>query len=96
MIAQHIIGAVISTKELPQSLDPANKATITTILNIVFGIVASISVLIIVVSGLRYMLAHGDPNTTAQARSGILYAVVGLIITMSAYGIVEFVVRGLA
>ena len=70
------------------------KDSIPEILRIVFGISGSIALLIIVISGLRYILASGDPARMAQAKKGILYAVLGLIIALSGYSIVTFVVRG--
>ncbi len=71
------------------------KDSIPEILRIVFGISGSIALLIIVISGLRYILASGDPAKMAQAKKGILYAVIGLIIALSGYSIVTLVVRGL-
>lgn len=65
------------------------------ILSIVFGILGSVALLIIVISGMRYILAAGDPGKMATAKSGILYAVVGLLIALSGYSIVAFVVGGI-
>lgn len=62
-------------------------------LGLVFALLGSISLLVIVISGIRYMLASGDPGKVAQARMTILYAVVGLIVSLSAFSIVTFVVR---
>jgi type IV secretory pathway VirB2 component (pilin) len=72
----------------------ANAQTIDKILSIVFGVTASMAVLVIVIAGLRYILAHGDPGATATARNAILYAVIGLLVSMAAFSIVTFVVGG--
>jgi hypothetical protein len=85
---------VVSCSGLPQS--GANNATITTILGVVFAMTASIAVLIIVIAGLRYIIARGDPKAVAQARNTITYAVVGLLISMAAFSIVTFVIKGAA
>lgn len=61
------------------------------VLQIVFGAIAAIAVLMIVISGLRFITAQGDPQGVAKARSTILYAVVGLVIAISAEIIVSFV-----
>jgi hypothetical protein len=53
------------------------------------------AVMIIVIAGLRYILAHGDPSATATARNAILYAVIGLLVSMAAFSIVTFVVGGI-
>jgi hypothetical protein len=85
---------VIDTNCIPHTA--ANSTAISNALNIVFAFSASIAVLIIVISGFRYIVAHGDPNATAQAKNGILYALIGLIVVMAAYSIVTFVVKGVA
>lgn len=61
------------------------------ILQIVFGTLAAISVLMLVISGLRFITAQGNPQETAKARNTIVYAVIGLVISVSAEAIVAFV-----
>ena len=73
----------------------ANNNTIDNILSIFFGIIGALAVLMIVISGLRYVLAGGDSQRAAQAKSGIVYALVGLAIAISAQAIVYFVVSRL-
>lgn len=90
---QRIIAGVIDTGGIPHPA--ANDGTITKVLDIVFSFSGGIAVLIIVVAGFRYILAHGDPNATAQAKMAIIYALVGLVVVMTAYSIVAFVVKGL-
>jgi hypothetical protein len=70
----------------------ADTTAIQTVLGIVFGIIGALALLMIVVSGLRYVLSAGDPQKTAQARNGIIYALVGLVIAITAEGIVHFLV----
>lgn len=65
------------------------------VLNIAFGTLGSIALLIIVISGLRYILAGGDPQKMSQAKNGIIYALVGLAIILSAFTIVTLVAKGL-
>ncbi len=65
------------------------------LLNIVFGTLGAIALLIIVISGLRYILASGDPARMSQAKNGIVYALVGLTISLAGFSIVTFVVKGL-
>jgi hypothetical protein len=70
----------------------ANQGTLTTILNIVFGVVGGLSLLFVVIGGFRYIISSGDPQNTVRARNTIIYAVVGLVVTLIAAGIVNFVV----
>lgn len=52
------------------------------------GIVAVIA---IVVGGIRYTTSDGDSGKIKQAKDTILYAVVGLVVAMLAFAIVNFV-----
>ncbi len=70
----------------------ANQSEITNILGIVFGIIGALAVLMIVVAGFRYIVAAGDPQATAKAKNGIIYACVGLVVSIAAEVIVQFVV----
>ncbi len=69
----------------------ASDNELKTILNIVIGIVTAISILFVVIGGLRYVLSAGDSEAASKARSTIIYAAVGLIIAITAEGIVTFV-----
>ncbi len=62
---------------------------------IVAGIMAVVALLLIVINGMQYIHASGDPQKVAQARQGILYAVVGLIIVLTATTIVSFALRSI-
>lgn len=59
----------------------------------VFGIAFALSVLFIVIGGFKYIMASGDPHNVEVAKHTILYAVIGLIVTISAWAIVEFVLK---
>ncbi len=52
------------------------------------GIVA---VIMIIVSAIRFSISHGDQAKVANARSTLIYSVVGLVIAVLAYAIVRFV-----
>ena len=68
----------------------ANNGSLTSILQIVFGIIGSVAVLIIVIAGLQLITSGGNPESVKKARDTILYAVVGLVIVVSAEIIVTF------
>lgn len=88
-----LFQALLDYSHLPHP-NPDN--TVSNVLKIVFGITGAISVLMIVIGGFRYMIAShgGESKATVQARQTIIYAVVGLVVTMAAYSIVIFVVKG--
>jgi len=80
-------ASVINVAPLPQV---QTATVIPTILSIVFGIVGALALLFITISGLRYITSAGDPQKTAQAKEGIIYALVGLAIAISAESLVSF------
>jgi len=63
------------------------------ILNIVFMAAGLLAVIFIIVGGLKYTLSGGDAAGIKSAKETITYAIVGLIITLLAFGIVNFIVR---
>ena len=60
-------------------------------LTIFFGIAGVISVLMIVIGGMMFVTSGGSPENAAKARDTIIYAVVGLLVSVSAEVIVAFV-----
>ena len=69
--------------------DAQNK--IGTILNAVFGITGIVAAIVIVIGGVFYVTSQGDPGKVTRAKSTILYAVIGLIISLLAFAIVNFI-----
>lgn len=47
---------------------------------------------IIIYGGIKYMTSSGNKNNIASAKTIIIYAIAGLILAMSAYAVIEFVV----
>lgn len=70
-----------------------NGTTIPTVIGIVFGIIGILSVIMVVIGGLRFITAQGDPSGIAKARQTIIYSVIGLAIAVSAEAIVAFVLN---
>lgn len=65
--------------------------TIKRVGNIIVFLTGAISVLMIIIGGLRYALSGGDQGTISTAKNTILYAVIGLIVSVAAYAVVNFV-----
>ncbi|MBI3889825.1 hypothetical protein HY312_04630 [Candidatus Saccharibacteria bacterium] len=64
---------------------------IKTITNILLFVLGAIAVIVIVIGGIRYATSNGDASQTKAAKDTILYAVVGLVVAIIAYAIVQFV-----
>ena len=61
--------------------------------NTILLIVGLISVIMLVYGGLRYILSGGDSKKVTDAKNTILYAIIGLIISLLAFAIVHFVLN---
>jgi hypothetical protein len=62
------------------------------VINTLLYVLGMIAVIMIVIGGIRYTTSNGDSSSTKAAKDTILYSVVGLIIAMLSFAIVNFVV----
>lgn len=84
---------VIDNKELTNLPEvAADKASLDNLLSIIFGVIAAVAVLIIVIQGIRFVLSSGDAQKAADARKGIIYALVGLAVALLAEAITQVVI----
>ena len=67
----------------------------TTISNVMLFAVGAISVLMVVIGGLRYVVSGGNSTNITTAKNTILYAVIGLVISLLAYALINFVIGSL-
>lgn len=70
-------------------------ATLTVIVNVIVGVVAFVAVVMIVIGGISFVTSQGDTSRVAKARNTILYGVVGLVVALLAYAIVNFVLSSI-
>lgn len=69
----------------------ANDSVLVTIINTVSQIAASIAFIMLLIGGFHFVTSGGDSNRVAQARNTILYAVIGLVVSLLALGIINFI-----
>jgi hypothetical protein len=79
----------IDVKSLPHV--DATQGKVQTILTVVFTIIGALAVLMFIAGGLRYITAQGDPQQVSRAKSTLVYALVGLLVSIGAVAIVTFV-----
>ena len=61
-------------------------------INVSIGILSFLAIVIIIVSGFKLTTSQGDATKVAQARRAILFSVVGLVIALLSFVIVNLVV----
>lgn len=74
------------------SSDTVNPIIQDIIGTLIFAI-ATISVIMIIVGGIRYVISNGDASKIKSAKDTILYSVIGLAVALLAYAIVNFVIQ---
>ena len=65
----------------------------TQITNTILYVVGIVSVIMLIYGGLRYVTSGGDSKKVTDAKNTILYAIIGLIISILAFSIVNFVIN---
>lgn len=71
---------------------PTLQSTVQTVINTMLYIVGILAVVMIIYSGIRYITAHGDKGQVESAKNTLIYSIVGLVIAIVAYAIVNFVI----
>lgn len=71
--------------------DPTLMGTVQQILNVIVGVVGVVAVAVIIIGGIFFVTSQGDASKVTRARNTILYGVVGLIVSLLAFAIVNFV-----
>lgn len=69
-----------------------NGGVFQTVINIALFIVGVLSVIMIIYSGIRYVTSRGESAQVTSAKSTLMYAIIGLVISIFAYALVNWVV----
>ena len=103
---QPAIAANDWNKEACNSADEAQKAAlgcemnatapsvVEGIINGVITVIGIVAVIVVVVGGQRFIVSQGDPGKITAARGMIIYGLVGLIVALLAFAVVNFVLTG--
>lgn len=75
-----------------QKKDSDVVASVRKVINTLLYILGAIAVLIIIVGGILYVVSGGDAANVKKAKDTIMYAVIGLVVALLAYAIVNYVV----
>lgn len=82
-----------------QPVDEANnndlQGNVIAILNAVIGVLSFVCVVVIIIGGVTYMTSSGDTTKVKKAKDTILYGVIGLVVCVLAFAIVNFVISNI-
>ena len=68
---------------------------ITAILNAVIGILGLVCVVVMIIGGINYMTSSGDAQKVKKGKDTILYGLIGLVICVLAFALVNWVIVGI-
>ncbi len=63
-----------------------------TVTNVLLFLIGAISVIMLIIGGIRYVVSGGDSAAVTNAKNTILYAIVGVVVAILAYAVVNFVI----
>ena len=86
-----ISGGVSSSQgdDVPQDL--ANDV-FKDVVNILLFIIGAVSVIMLIYGGIRYTTSGGNANSVTAAKNTIMYSIIGLVVAILAFAVVQFVV----
>ena len=87
-------SAVCASKDEGSTREAA-AGEVQEVVNFILFLLGIVAVIMIIYGGFRYVTSGGDPTGTQNAKNTILYAVIGLIVAMLSYAIVNFFIFGL-
>lgn len=65
--------------------------TLQQILNVVIAVLGFVAVAVIILGGFTYITSNGDASKLTKAKNTIIYGVIGLVVALLAFAIVNFV-----
>ena len=66
--------------------------SVKTVTNVLLFIIGAVAVIMIILGGIRYVTSNGESAQITAAKNTILYSVIGLVVALLAYAIVNFVI----
>lgn len=95
-LAQYNVSSGVNAAQgegVPSDIDGQGGVVVKAV-NIMLYVIGIISVIVIIFAGIRYATSTGDSNRVTAAKNTLIYAIVGLVIAIFAYAIVNWVLKG--
>ncbi len=89
--------AADTTQDAVDAVQPASAATgdlqsnIKNIINAMLLVIGIVAVIMLIVGGFRYVISNGNEKAVTGAKDTILYAIIGIVVALLSFAIVNFV-----
>lgn len=81
-------------QDIGQEVSPRN--ILVAVINIALILAGALAVIYLIYSGVIYITAGGDAEKAGKGRTGIINAIIGIIIIALAFGITQYLINTLA
>jgi fructose-specific phosphotransferase system IIC component len=86
-----IANAQIGAPTLPDTATTLDTSLFCPVVNIMFWVLISISIIIVLWAAYLYVISEGESERPSQARKMLLYAAIGIVLALVAKGFPEIV-----
>ena len=91
---------ILSILAKQSEIDPVDddrdlKESVTGILNGVIAVLGLVCVVVMIIGGVTYMTSSGDAAKVKKAKDTILYGLIGLVVCVLAFALVNFVISNI-
>lgn len=93
--AQAQLGGVTDLPRIPVLQNTSLVDIILRVINTLLLIAGIIAFLYLIIQGISYITAGGDPEKATAARQGVINAVIGIVIIIASFALIRFVIRSL-
>ena len=69
--------------------------TIQVIVNVALAVIGVLAVIMIILGGVQYTTSSGDAGKVKKAKDTIMYGIIGLVVALLAFAIVNFVLTNI-
>ncbi len=91
LITQFAVGKPVNPVDSSEDLT----SSITSIINAIIAALGIVCVVVVIIGGVSYMTSTGDSGKVKKAKDTILYGVIGLVVCVLAFAIVNFVINNI-
>jgi hypothetical protein len=84
-----LFAAVQAPTSIPQV--KIDNTLVSNIFSLVLALAGAVAVAFIVWGGIQYVISQGESSKITQAKNTLLYSIVGLVIVMFSFAILNFV-----
>lgn len=87
-----VTGGVNCAKspDQPESLE-GEGGVIETVTTVLLFVIGAVSVIMLIIGGIRYTTSNGDQGAVTSAKNTIMYAIIGLVVALLSFALVQFV-----